>query len=97
MDTFLSLLGYALVISVLLALIYAAKSVRLQNRFRRLGVLKGRSLQEILKFVGPPSHRVRTAPNRELLEWRRVGFHIALAFTDDVCDGAEYVQTPGQS
>lgn len=87
MTTIATLAIYGLVISILLALVYAAKSVRLQNRFRRLGVLPGRSLQEIVKFAGEPSHRGRMAPNRELLEWRRVGFHIALTFTDDVCDG----------
>lgn len=94
MKTFATIIMYALAASVLVAIICAAKSVRLQNRFRRLGVLKGRHLEEILKFAGKPSHRVRMAPNRELLEWRRVGFHIVLMFTDDVCDGVEYVQKP---
>jgi hypothetical protein len=89
--TFLALLLYALVATILLAFIYALKSLRLQNRFKRLGVLPGRSVDEILKFVGKPSHRARLDARTELLEWRRVGFHIALRFTDGVCDGAEAV------
>jgi hypothetical protein len=91
MTTFATLVVYALIASILIALVYAVKSVRLQNRFRQLGVLKGRTLQEILKFAGEPSHRARMDAHRELLEWRQVGFHIALTFTDGVCDGVMHV------
>jgi hypothetical protein len=90
-NTFLAIVLYALAASVLLAFIYALKSLRLQNRFKRLGVLTGRSVDEVVKFAGKPSHRGRLDPRREVLEWRRVGFHIALSFTDGVCDGVETV------
>jgi Na+-translocating ferredoxin:NAD+ oxidoreductase RnfG subunit len=90
MKTLLSLIAYALVASILIAVIYAVKSARLQNRFRQLGALKGRALDEVLKVAGKPSHRTKLGANRELLEWRRVGFHIALTFTDGVCDGVVY-------
>jgi hypothetical protein len=90
MKTILIVIAYALVASVLLAVIYAVKSARLQNRFEKLGVLKGRSLDEIVKTAGKPSHRARLGADRELLEWRRVGFHIALTFTAGVCDGVAY-------
>lgn len=92
MKTFAAIILYALATSFLAAVIYAARSVRLQNRFVRLGALRGRHLEEIVRAAGQPSHRVRTAPNRELLEWRRVGFHIALVFTDDLCEGMEFVR-----
>lgn len=91
MNTFLTILLYAVVASALLAFIYTLKSLRLQNRFKRLGRLRGRSVEEIVKFAGKPSHRGRLDASREVLEWRRVGFHIALRFTDGVCDGAEKV------
>ncbi len=91
METFIAIILYALAVTLLLAIIYAVKSARLQHRFGRMGVLKGRSLDEIIKFVGQPSHRARLGPHREVLEWRRVGFHIALMSTDNVCDGVEQV------
>lgn len=94
MKTLITIILYTLAASVLLAVVYASKSVRLQNRFKQLGVLKGRHLEEVLKVAGKPSHRARIAPNREVLEWRRVGFHIALMFTDEVCDGVEHVHEP---
>ena len=94
MTTFLTLLAYALAASLLLALIYASRSARLQHRFRKLGALKGRQLDEVVKFAGKPSHRARLSANREVLEWRRVGFHIALSFTGGICDGVDHVPQP---
>jgi hypothetical protein len=94
MKTLAALIAYALVASLLVAFILAMRSARLQNRFKRLGTLKGRSLDEVIKFAGKPSHRARMAPDREVLEWRRVGFHIAISFTGGVCDGVDYVSEP---
>jgi hypothetical protein len=94
MTTFLSVLAYALVASLLLALIYASRSARLQHRFRKMGALKGRHIDEIIKFAGNPSNRSRISSSREVLEWRRIGFHIALSFTDGVCDGVDRVSEP---
>ena len=94
MNIFLTILLYVLAASILLAFIYTLKSLRLQNRFKRLGALRGRSLDEIIKFAGKPSHRARLDSQHEVLEWRRVGFHLALRFTDGVCDGVENVAAP---
>ena len=94
MNLFLTILLYVLAASILLAFIYTLKSLRLQNRFKRLGALRGRSLDEIVKFAGKPSHRARLDSQHEVLEWRRVGFHLALRFTNGVCDGVENVAAP---
>lgn len=94
MNLFLTILLYVLATSILLAFIYTLKSLRLQNRFKRLGALRGRSLDEIVKYAGKPSHRARLDSQREVLEWRRVGFHLALRFSDGVCDGVETVAAP---
>jgi hypothetical protein len=93
-NLFLTILLYVLATSILLAFIYTLKSLRLQNRFKRLGALRGRSLDEIVKYAGKPSHRARLDSQREVLEWRRVGFHLALRFSDGVCDGVETVAAP---
>jgi hypothetical protein len=90
--TFAALLAYLVVLSVMIAFICAVRSARLKHRFQRLAPLAGRSLDQIVKLVGKPGHRSRTGPNREILEWKRVGFHIALAFTDNVCDGVIQVE-----
>ena len=94
MNTVLTIVLYLLAATILLAFIYTLKSLRLQNRFKRLGVLRGRSLDEVVKYAGKPSHRARLDASREVLEWRRVGFHIALLFNDGVCEGVETVAQP---
>lgn len=94
MNTFLTILLYAVAATILLAFIYTLKSLRLQNRFKKLGTLRGRSVDEVVKFAGKPSHRGRLDAQREVLEWRRVGFHIALLFVDGVCEGVEDVAAP---
>ena len=86
MGTVLSVIVYVLLASVLLAGIYALKAARLKQRFDKLGNPQGRSLAEILDRVGPPSHRGQRG-DHEVLEWRRVNFHIALSFSNGVCDG----------
>jgi hypothetical protein len=91
--TLLTILLYLVAASILLAFIFSLKSLRLQNRFKRLGSLRGRSVDEVVKFAGKPSHRSRLDTHREVLEWRRVGFHIALLFNDGVCEGVETVAT----
>lgn len=93
-STFLTILLYVVAATILLAVIYTLKSLRLQNRFKRLGVLRGRGIDEVIKFAGKPSHRARLDAHREVLEWRRVGFHIALLFSDGVCEGVESVPAP---
>ncbi len=93
-NTFLTILLYAVAATILLAFIYTLKSLRLQNRFKKLGTLRGRSVDEVVKFAGKPSHRGRLDAQREVLEWRRVGFHIALLFVDGVCEGVEDVAAP---
>ena len=91
MSTLLTTVLYLLAISVMLAVIYALKSLRLRKRFQRLGTLPGRSIAEVLQYVGKPSNHSRLPSGREILEWRRVGFHIALSFSHGVCDGVEHV------
>ena len=92
MTTFAAFLAYLVVLSVMVAFICAVRAARLKNRFQKLAPLEGRNLDELIRLAGKPSHRSRTAPNREILEWKRVGFHIALAFTNDICDGIIHVE-----
>lgn len=94
MSTLLTIVAYVIALTAVLAIVYAARSVRLQNRFRALGQVQGRTLEEIVKQVGPPNHHTMLVNEREILEWRRVGFHVALSFTRGVCDGMTDVNAP---
>ena len=90
MSTILVALLYLLVASLMLAFILSVRSARLRNRFEKMGRLEGRSLDEVVRLAGKPSHRGRMDAQRELLEWRRISFHVALTFTNGVCDGVAY-------
>ena len=57
---------------------------------RLLGVIPGRTMAEIVRHVGEPHRRHKISAGREILEWRRVNFHVALGFTAEVCDSVDY-------
>jgi hypothetical protein len=68
----------------------AIRSRTLRRKFEALGVIPGRTMQEIIRFVGEPHRRHKLAPGREMLEWRRINFRVQLAFTAEVCESVEY-------
>ena len=90
MSFVIALVANLLVASLLAAFVMALRSARLRNRFEQMGVVKGRPIDEVIRLAGKPSHRGRIDEHRELLEWRRINFHIALTFTDGICDGVAY-------
>ncbi len=66
------------------------RSISLRRRFEALGVIPGRTMEEVIKHVGKPDRRHKIAAGRDILEWRRINFRVALAFTADVCDSVDY-------
>ena len=68
----------------------AVRSASLRRKFEALGMIPGRTMQEIIRHVGEPNRRHKVAAGREVLEWRRINFRVALAFTAQVCDAVEY-------
>jgi hypothetical protein len=52
----------------------------LRRRFVALGSLKGRPRREIEKAVGPAAQVTELPDGRTLLQWRAMGYHIALVF-----------------
>ena len=64
----------------------------LQRRFQSLGDLQGKTRTEIEAAVGAPNS-VSSLADGILCQWQRTGYHIALLFKDDICQGIthEYV------
>jgi hypothetical protein len=52
----------------------------LQRKFVKLGVLEGRTKDEIIAAVGPPSEISVDGAGRTILKWRSRYFRIALGF-----------------
>ena len=60
----------------------------LQQKFVSLGVLKGKSLNEIIKVCGEPSSTSCGADGIKIYQWMATGYHIVLLFDDnDICLG----------
>jgi len=59
----------------------------LQNKFVSLGNLAGRTKNEIFEVVGSPSAISAISEGSELLQWQATGYHIALRFNGDICEG----------
>jgi hypothetical protein len=66
------------------------KSHSLAMKFGALGTLTGRSKQEIIDAVGLPNSVSAVGVGQTLLQWQVDGYHIALLFTGDVCDGVTH-------
>lgn len=57
----------------------------LRAKFNSLKMLQGRSKEEIIEFVGPPSARSKAGENSEILYWNAAGYNISLIFEENVC------------
>jgi hypothetical protein len=94
MGTLATLLLVAVFATLAAAYACAVRSATLRRKFESLGVIVGRPMQEIVRHVGEPSRRTTLGTGRELLEWRRINFMVALSFTGGVCDSVDYATAP---
>jgi hypothetical protein len=53
---------------------------RLCARFKALGDMTGKTENEIIGGVGPPTSRSAMAHGQTLLQWQATGYHVALLF-----------------
>ena len=76
---------------VVLFYLIKAPGRALQTKFVSLGVLKGKTKEEIIKTVGLPN-AISGAPNGgQLLQWIPTGYHIALLFDKEgICQGVTH-------
>lgn len=86
-----------LVVVVLSGLLFAMqkKSVtapgrELFQRFVALNPIKGKTKDEIIAQVGPPTSISALAGGQSLLQWQATGCHMALVFTGDTCEGISH-------
>lgn len=62
-----------------------APGVILQNKFVGLGILKGKTKDEIISIVGPPNSISAATNGKTLCQWQATGYHIALLFDGCLC------------
>jgi hypothetical protein len=84
-----AVLGGLLLFGLISALV-KAPGQNLNTKFVRLGELKGRRRPEIEAAVGPPNAVSTVAGGKTLCQWMQPGYHIALLFDNDVCEGVTH-------
>lgn len=71
--------------------IYVMKPGReLKKKFMAMGKLAGLKKTEIIWSVGPPNSFSALSDGKTLLQWQATGYHIALIFRDDICEGVTH-------
>jgi hypothetical protein len=63
----------------------------LRRKFEALGELNGKTKLEIIAAVGPPIAISGATDGKTLCQWMKTGFHIALIFDEEICEGISHV------
>jgi hypothetical protein len=88
--TFVVILAGGLLISALIQASVKAPGNALARKFAAAGKLAGRTKGEIIALVGTPNS-VSGLPNgKTLCQWMATGYHIALRFDGEICDGVTH-------
>lgn len=84
-----SIIG-GLILYAVISMMVKAPGSSLQSKFVGLGTLKGKSKAEIISVVGPPNSISAAANGRTLSQWLATGYHIALLFDGETCEGVTH-------
>jgi hypothetical protein len=68
-----------------------AEGKALRNKFATLGELQGKTKQEIIAVVGSPSSISATSEGKTVCQWMQTGFHVALVFKGEICEGISHM------
>lgn len=90
MFTFVLIILGGLVATVVVQMSVTSEGRSLQQKFIDLGTLSGRSKDEIVESVGAPNAFSSLADGKALLQWQKPGYHIALIFDGDICEGVSH-------
>jgi hypothetical protein len=87
---FMLVLSFSFFLQAAIQYSVMAPARELSKKFVRLGTLAGKSKDEIIEVVGLPQARSAVQDGKELLQWQATGYHIALLFKDDICEGISH-------
>ncbi len=62
----------------------------LQRKFVSLGNLVGKNKNEITSVAGLPNSISAASNGKTICQWMATGYHIALLFNGDICEGVTY-------
>lgn len=90
MAIFYILLIASMGLPIVWAIASAVTASGLRKKFTDMRTIAGKTKGEIYLLAGPPNSVTSLGEGRELLQWQVTGYHIALSFTNEVCDGVTH-------
>ena len=79
-----------IVLYAIISAMTTAPGRSLQNKFVNMGTLTGKSKNVIISIVGSPNSISALPDGKVVLQWMATGYHIALIFNDDICEGVSH-------
>lgn len=61
----------------------------LGGKFKRLGDLRGLTIQQIIDVTGDPSQSYERGGGERVMAWSAGGYYVSLVFRDGLCQGIE--------
>ena len=77
-------------LAVVISALVKAPGQSLNSRFVALGELKGKTKDQIVAVVGPPNSVSVAGEGKTVCQWMATGYHIALLFDGDTCEGVTH-------
>jgi hypothetical protein len=79
-----------MVLFAIISALTTAPGRSLQSKFVGMGTLAGRTKDEIIAVVGAPNSISALPNSKVVLQWMASGYHIALIFNGEVCEGVSH-------
>jgi hypothetical protein len=81
------IIAISAVIGIIQAISSSVAGPLLQNKFVRMGTLAGKTKAQIISVTGQPNSVSVLPRGKTLLQWMTTGYHIALTFNGEICEG----------
>lgn len=90
MDDYIWIILGGLLLSAVIGALVKAPGNELARKFAAAGTLAGKTKSEIIALVGPPSSFSGLADGKTLYQWMATGYHVALRFDGEICEGVTH-------
>ena len=84
------IIAISAVIGIIQAISSSVAGPSLQNKFVRMGTLAGKTKAQIISVAGQPNSVSVLPGGKTLLQWMTTGYHIALTFNGEICEGVSH-------
>jgi hypothetical protein len=84
---FILALVFGVFLNIFVAVFSPPKRRNLQSRLMSLGILRGKSKNQVFKVLGEPQSVSETPGGKVQMHWSESGYDVSLIFRGDTCEG----------